>query len=180
MGLDSVELIMLWEQAFAVHLDQSDVANVRTPHDAIDILVLRLDASDHHAGACLSTLAFNRLRKGLVQGACVARARVRPGARLRDLLPPAGRRSRWKAALRSAGLPATGSLTWGTDLLIRPTTIAEAVQWIVASMPKMLKDPDETWTRCEIRTVIRAAILEVLGVTKFSDDSDFVRDLGMD
>lgn len=47
-------------------------------------------------------------------------------------------------------------------------------------MPKMLKDPDETWTRCEIRTVIRAAILEVLGVTKFSDDSDFVRDLGMD
>ena len=39
---------------------------------------------------------------------------------------------------------------------------------------------DRAWTRDEVRELVRQTIIEQIGVKEFSDDDEFVRDLGVD
>ena len=39
---------------------------------------------------------------------------------------------------------------------------------------------DKNWSRYEVREVVRLIIRDQLGVKKFSDDDEFVRDFGVD
>lgn len=60
--------------------------------------------------------------------------------------------------------------------MITPAIMISYVQNVVASCP----DRSRRWTHDEVRQIIRQIISEQLGVKKFNDTDEFVRDLGVD
>jgi hypothetical protein len=114
------------------------------------------------------------LRQSITTAADVSRDKVRPDARLKDLIST--KRNRTWAAVRSAcGIASLPALGWGS-----PGTVGDLARWTVAYATKEFKPPSEPWTPSEIRTVVRAVVTEVTGVEDFKDDHDFIQDIGVD
>ena len=92
MGLDSVEIVMAWEDSLGVAIPDQEAALLRTPRQAIDLLCrkLRVDAGGP-PGGCLSRHAFYRLRRPFPAVLGCPRAAITPRTRLSELAP------RWKA-----------------------------------------------------------------------------------
>ena len=179
MSLDSVELVMSWEESFGISITDAEAETLSTARTAIDLISRKLGAVDTPASCCLTLRAFNRLRHAIATAAAVPRQQIRPDARLRDLLPRAERRAAWDTIRTVSGFSALPSLSGGRGWLFLPITLSDAMLWIVAHASRLLKPPDKPWTRGEIRTGVRAAISETSGLKHFSDDDHIVRDLGI-
>jgi acyl carrier protein len=181
MGLDSVEIVMCWEQSFGVKISEEEAARLVTPRMAIDLVVAKLDVDLQALGRCLTARAFYRLRRALIDGAGVSKREVRPSSRICDLLPSWGRETRWKAVQKEFGRPLLpGPTWWGRGSCFTPITVGDFANWIASYGASEFKFPETRWTRSEIRTVIRAAVTEVCGVRDFSDDARFIEDIGID
>lgn len=173
MGLDAVEILMGWEEAFGITITDAEATVLRTPRQSIDLIALKLDAQDGPQRACLTHRAFYHLRRSIMSVASIRRDRFRPDARLRDLVTTERRRT-W-AAIRSdcgiSSLPGLGCFT--------PRTFGDLTRWVAVYAVAELKEPGEPWTRQEIRSVVRAVVTEVTGAENFEDDDDFIRDIGI-
>ena len=180
MGLDSVEIVMGWEEALGVTITDAEAASIRTPGTAINLLCTKLGATNERRGACLSLRAFNRLRRGLVEGAGLSRNQITPKSKLRELLPDHESRSCWNAVQIASRLPKLPKLEWVFGMFVSRSTISDLVHSIICATPKALKSPDDQWTRQEIRTVVRAITSEISGAKDFSDKDDFIKDIGID
>lgn len=174
MGLDRVELVMCWEDAFGISISNADAATIRTPRIAMDVIASQLGARESSGIDCLSMRAFYRLRESLITMVGVRRRDVRPRARLRDLVVKKRRRT-WDAVRAGAGMGALPSPDWFSR-----HTMADLSRWAVAHHPRALKRPGDPWTRRQVRDVVRAGITEQLAIEEFHDDDDFVRDLRVD
>jgi hypothetical protein len=53
------------------------------------------------------------------------------------------------------------------------------VDWLTAHYPSYFLSTDERWTHQQIRTVVRAVIKDVVGTSDFTDDHDFVKEIGV-
>ena len=95
MGLDTVELVMAWEEAFGVEIPDTVAAQLTTPREVIDYLAAQLGAS--RQPACLTHRGFHRLRRVLTTRFGIARSEIRPATSLDQVLPSAQRRSAWQA-----------------------------------------------------------------------------------
>ena len=178
MGLDSVEIVMLWEESLGVSITNEEAVTLLTPRMAIDLLATKLHSEISISGGCLTLRAFNRLRRAISCAAGVARSEIRPTARLRELVPRRGRRSTWKAVRSASLVTSLPSLTLG--LYLAPATVGDLAHWVVAHAAHALKAPHEQWTRSEIRIVVRTVVTEICGARDFSDDDQFIRDIGID
>ena len=58
--------------------------------------------------------------------------------------------------------------------------VSNLVRYLVATSPERFKGQDKRWTRDEVGALVRQSIIEQLDITKFTDDSEFVRDMGLD
>jgi hypothetical protein len=179
MGLDSVEIVILWEQSLGVSISNEDAATLFTPRMAIDFLATKLGARQHARGACLTLRAFSRLRRAISSAAGVPRNHIRPLARLRDLVPRVNRNSIWLKVQQESGVLSLPKLNWVPWLKLVPLTVGDLAYWVVAHTAHALKGPEEFWTRSEIRTVVRTVVTDVCGARDFSDDDHFVRDIGI-
>lgn len=173
MGLDSVEIVIGWEQSFGISIPDGEAMRLSTTRQAVDLIAAKLGAGTESGRACLTQRAFHRLRRAVTVGLGVSRHRVRPGARLRDLAR--GNRPAWEAVRSASGWKELPGLGW-----FSPRTVEELAYWAVANAARNLKDPGEEWSRQEIRSVVRAVVRAVSGADDFSDDDDFIRDLGID
>ena len=174
MGLDSVEIVIGWEKSFGISMADEEAFVLRTPRQAIDLIATKLATQDEPRRPCLTLRAFHRLRHSIITVAHAHRNRVRPDTPLRDLLRT-DRRQKWEAVRSACGISSLPGLGW-----FSPRTVAGLTGWIVTHAAKDLKPPGETWTRSEIRSVVRAVVTEVTGVEDFKDDDDFIRDIGVD
>jgi acyl carrier protein len=174
MGLDAVEIVIGWEEAFGISIADSEAMVLRTPRQSIDLIATKLAAQDGSRGACLTLRAFHRLRHSISKAAGVARTSVRPEARLRELVSTERRRT-WEAVRSACGISSLPGLGW-----FSPRTVGDLTRWAVTHAAKELKQPGEPWTRSEIRSVVRAVVIDVTGVEDFGDDDDFIREIGVD
>ena len=85
MGLDTLEMIMGWEEAFSVSIPDDDAFTLRTPRMAMDLISEKLGTVDRPQQACLTLRTFNRLRASAASVAFVKRQSFHPAARLKDL-----------------------------------------------------------------------------------------------
>ena len=177
MGLDSVEIVMFWEESLGVAITDEEAAVITTPREATDLIAAKLGAVDHPRSTCLTLRAFNRIRNAISSGAGVLRRDIRPEARLRELVPRRNRRSNWSAVQQSAGFPNLPGLGWGAGLLFSPITVADLAR--VGHYARTLKQPDAPWTRSQIREVVRIGVTEICGARDFSDDDGFIEDIGV-
>jgi acyl carrier protein len=178
MGLDSVDIVMGWEASLGVKIANVEAESIRTPRMAIDLLAAKLGVADAPGGACLSQQAFYRLRSAMVEVTGAERSQVRPGTRLRDLAANVKWRFYWSfwgeisRAARFDSLPNPGRF----ELV----TMADWVRWLVTHDARGIKSTKPVWTRREVREAVRAVIVDVTGVEDFTDDDDFIYDIGID
>ncbi len=180
MGLDLVELVLGWEEAFGITITDSELARLHSPRTTIDFIVTKVGAVDRPDIPCLAQRAFHRLRRGLVDGAGVSRSAVRPEARMRNLLPFSERKENWHALRSASGLTAFPEYGWRVEICFPCETIAGLVEWTASCHHRDLKPVGEPWTRAEIRFLVRFSLKECSGIKDFSDDADFCRDLNLD
>lgn len=185
MGLDAVEFIIAVEESFEVDIPNEVAARLITPRDVIDYLVSELPSVAE--GPCLSQRTFYRLRAALTASAPQDGARaIGLDTELDALVPRAGRAEAWhrvQSQLGAANFPGPpvqpdwlGRLQWW-----RPRRVRDVVRHVVAYAPRAMLGT-EGWTRSQITAVITRLCEEEFGVDmrRFSLDSEFVRDMGVD
>jgi acyl carrier protein len=84
MGLDSVELILAFEEEFGVDIPNEDAEQMVTVGDVYEWLKIRLASADPIA--CLTQRIFYKLRRALVENYSLQRRSITPDTRLTDLL----------------------------------------------------------------------------------------------
>ncbi|HAV63346.1 MAG TPA: hypothetical protein DCY13_13395 [Verrucomicrobiales bacterium] len=180
MGLDGVELVMAWEESFRIRLEDPEAFKLINTRMAVDLIAAKVGALPK-PGPCLSLCAFNRLRAAFCH-AGIERNRIRPGELTKRLIKTDPNCWGIKDAVRGetgwTKLPLDGG--W-TGYVFSQQTIADLVRWVLVNASETLRDPGTPWTHNQVRDVVRAIIIEQTAVEPgFSDEAEFVRDLGID
>jgi hypothetical protein len=93
MGLDSVELMIRLEDEFGIEIPEEAAARMYTPRDVIEYVMAHVERGP--ARSCASQRGFHVVRRELVRQLPVDRDRVRPKARLSELIPREVRKTVW-------------------------------------------------------------------------------------
>jgi acyl carrier protein len=104
MGLDSVELVMRTEDEFSITISDDEAAAARTVGDLYRAVLAKLDVTP----GCLTSKAFYKTRRALVDALGIPRRSIRPSTRLSPLLPHETRRKQWELIRNSIGLSVPG------------------------------------------------------------------------
>ena len=185
MGLDGVEFIIAIEEAFGLDIPNEVAVNLRTPRDVVDYLVSQLPVAVD--GPCLSQRAFYRLRTALEDSAAgESGLLISPDSELDRLVPRAERDDAWHRLGTHLGASSFPGPPVASDWLARlawwrPRQVRDVVQHVVAHAPRSLIG-DDGWTRAQISAVVTRLCEVEFGVDmrRFSLDSEFVRDMGID
>jgi hypothetical protein len=123
MGLDGVELVMGYEDAFGIPVPNADAERLRTPGDVVDYFSNRLASASY--APCLHLSAFHLIRRGFAHQVGLPRDAVRLDARLEDLLTGKDRRQVWRSLGAVLGVCSVGRRRHNLwpDLL-RPTWVS--------------------------------------------------------
>jgi hypothetical protein len=103
---DPLEMVMNIEETFHITIPDSDAEQIRTVGQLYAYVLAKLPQPP--CSSCVSSATFYRLRRALQELFAVPRERIRPAARLEDLVPREGRPERWQRlaeAMRPARLP---------------------------------------------------------------------------
>jgi hypothetical protein len=95
MGLDIVEMVCAIEETFQIDIANSEAELVRTVGDLYNLLLTKVGSSPD--ARCLTSAAFYRTRKGLVDVLGLDRRQIRPSTELVPLLPRGDLRPTWDA-----------------------------------------------------------------------------------
>ena len=93
MGLDAVELILAVEDAFQIHIPDEEASTVSTVGDLHALVISKLRGQD--SKRCLTSAAFYRVRRGMIETLGLTRRQIRPSTPLDAVLPLSGRRQTW-------------------------------------------------------------------------------------
>lgn len=118
MGLDTVELVMAFEETFEITIPDDAAEQIVTVRDAIDYIYSRVQHSDSQV--CRTQRAFYRLRRTLQNELGVERTSVKPATAWETLIPLARRRALWKQLDTSIGASKWPELTrsrWAVGLI---------------------------------------------------------------
>ena len=183
MGLDIVEYVVAVEGALAIDIPDKDAEGLETPRMLIDYLCQSLDATDHGEVNCLSQRAFYRARRATAERFGVERRSLRPETRFADVI--GSRTSEWTALRTDIGStewPRLKSGNWLTSRLGGVSTLGELAQHLGAYDVAAMRNPDAPWTRKEVEGVVLSLLTRELGVdvSRYTLDSQFVRDMGLD
>lgn len=178
MGLDSVEIVMAWEEAFGISIPDADACNLVTPRHAIDYSSAKLNAPES-AEHCLAKTTFHAVRQMLNETGSIPAKEIRLSTKLQDIFRSSDRTTRWSSFARHAGL-ATTTYPWGLKaMLFGPRTVEDLVFELLSRRAASVRKLT-TWSRSQVREVVREIVREQIGVRRFSDHDEFVRDLGID
>ena len=128
MGLDTVELVMAFEERFGIEIPDDAAENIVTVRDAIDFIYARVQhATSAEPSTCLSQQAFYRLRRAARAEFGVARNGLRPSTLLDAVVPPNDRQTAWDRFRVAAAMN-----DW-PELARSPTTVIAMAAAVVAA-----------------------------------------------
>lgn len=84
MGLDTVELVIAFEEEFGIAIDNEDAEKMETPGDVADYVVSRVRTSSDDP--CLSQVGFYRIRSLLMDEFSIPRETIRPNTLLQEII----------------------------------------------------------------------------------------------
>ena len=93
MGLDTVELVIRFEEAFGITISDEVAASITTPRAVTDYIVTQVPTAER--SACLSQQAFYFLRHSFSNHLELPRSAFHPEARLQTLFPKDTRKTVW-------------------------------------------------------------------------------------
>ena len=109
MGLDGVELVLGWEEAFGIEIPDEAATTMRKPRDVVDYLAGKLGAK--LSPACETQSGFYRVRAAVRGLWSVPRAQIRPSTPVDVVLPRQNRRAEWERLGSELGVAAWPTLT---------------------------------------------------------------------
>jgi hypothetical protein len=178
MGLDGVELVMAFEEAFGVAIPDEVASEMITPRQTIDYVASRLGAAP--AGRCLTQQVFYRLRRGL-RPECPAGLDLRPATGVREIAGRRGWPALWARVREAAGAPDWPErIPWKGWLAEGPETLRELTVHVAMHLPTPDTALGESWTRERVELTVRRSVWETVLVKGFALDDQYVRDMGID
>jgi hypothetical protein len=126
---DLMALVMAVEEKFGLTIPDAEAEKISTMGQLYDYVMARVARGQPQV--CVTSAAFYRLRQALGEVCGVPRERVRPQARLEDLIPLHGRPRYWRelrARLSNLHLPPLRRPAW----LARWIDAASVVPWFLA------------------------------------------------
>jgi len=129
MGLDLVELVLVIEDEFGVHIDDEDASRLETPGAVADYLCSRLRTKESEP--CPSQVGFYRLRKAISGAFGVERKLIAPDMPLSSIIE--GRtRQKWRTLREAVGAKEfpqleRSRLVLVTSLFVLPAVLAAPV-----------------------------------------------------
>jgi len=178
MGLDSVELVMEFEEAFGIGIPDAIASQMITPRDTINYIESTLGITP--VTRCLTQQTFYRLRRGL---RCVLDKDVAdsPATAIRELSSRREWPSLWSRIREVAGDPNwPEGVPWKAWLIEGPRTLRELTLYVAMHLPAPDLERGESWTRQRIELMVRRIVWEQLRVPDFKLDDQYVRDMGFD
>ena len=181
MGLDGVELVMAVEEEFGIIISDAEVETMITPRDMITRVSESVGAIDKRSSVpvppmhCRSQRAFYRIRRAIQKTADVERRLIRPDTDLSKLF------NGWVSWGRFKNEISLGYISSPVSPFTRSfasKSVSDLVRKLVSRDPMFLKKQG-VWTKAEVREVVRQIISDQLNLSDFSDDDEFVRDLGV-
>jgi hypothetical protein len=134
MGLDTVELVIRFEEAFGITIPDDVATELTTPRRVSFYVLSQLDLAEHTA--CTSQQAFYFLRREFVPAFGIHRRDFRDTSNLAQLMPPKSRRQIWTTVRRQTGAAALPDLIrprW-LFLIVVLLTITAAVTALLATV----------------------------------------------
>lgn len=87
------------EDAFQISITEEDASKIRTVGEFYDVVLSKLAIKgindEESSRRCLTSAAFSRVRRAMVQVLHIDRRKITPKTELRDLLPRPKRRENW-------------------------------------------------------------------------------------
>jgi acyl carrier protein len=177
VGLDTVELVMAFEEVFGLEIPNAAAARMRTVRDVIDYVAARKPSVP--ATACSTQQTFYVIRRAL--GPVAGRhRRLTPDTRLGELSDREGWPRIWERVRTKGGSAWPASVpqkSWWRD---GPQTLGELTLFVEASRKRTPHPAGEPWTRDAVTGTVRQVIYEEQGIWKVHLDDSFVEDLGLD
>lgn len=102
MGLDYVELVLAIEESFQIHIADEEACSISTVGDLHRLILTKLEVQP--SATCLTSVAFYRTRKAIMNGLGLPRDRLKPSMALQEILPLQDRRVRWRRIQDATGL----------------------------------------------------------------------------
>jgi acyl carrier protein len=179
MGLDTVELVMEFEDEFEISIPDDDAERIQTLGDTFDYIMRRL-GERMPPGVCPSAHAFYHLRRELQRECGVERERVKPDIVIGELVLPGTGRRRWRGIAQRVGLPVP-PLDIRHPLLPRfPSEVCMVRELVSSQLAVKFRndtgsvDPDAVWNK------IREIVSGQMGVDSkdLSRDTHYIHDLG--
>jgi hypothetical protein len=153
MGLDAVELVIRFEDAFGISISDEVAANLTTPREVTNYVTTQVASGD--ATACLSQQAFYFLRSGFSKRLQIPRTAFRPDVPLHQLIPKPNRQLVWsdlKAEMGAAALPNLARPLWLFSFLFAVTILVGSyASYVIPKLP------------LQLRVVVATAIAVLLG-----------------
>jgi hypothetical protein len=177
MGLDGVELVLAWEEAFGVSISNAEAASFVATRDAVDCIFEKVKSPAPQDSGCLTMRAFLRFRRAF-QAEGIRRQDVHPDAKLNELLPGRQRRDILNSVRNRAGFPPLRRLPFGLQFTFG--RVRDIVIDSVIEHHADLRLPGYGWSRTQVREVVRAVMYSQLALRRFSDNAEFVKDLHID
>lgn len=122
MGLDTVELVIRFEEAFGITIPDEVAADLTTPRQVTYYVLSQLTLGEQTH--CISQKAFYLLRKEFVSLLEIPRSEFHPRANLARLIPTANRKEVWATVTSHIGTTALPDLVrpaWLFSLLCLAT-----------------------------------------------------------
>ncbi|MGY0565839.1 MAG: hypothetical protein ACW7DQ_20410, partial [Paraglaciecola chathamensis] len=95
MGMDSVEVVMCWEESLGIAISDEMVSDIKTPKDSIELLAQLVNATQISSYS-LKHRAFNVVRSILINKFGVSRCLIKPNVKISRLFPREKHRKYWK------------------------------------------------------------------------------------
>lgn len=176
MGLDSVELVLAWEESFGIEISDAEAERMLTTRQAAEHLYQRLRSAGPEDYSCLSMRAFHRLRRAFIEQG-VPRRMVQPEAQVTTLLPGRQRRDALNIVCTRSGFEPLKRLPFGLQLTFG--RVRDIVIDSVIGQHDSLRLAGHGWSLVQVREVVRAVMYAQLALQGFSDDAEFAKDLGI-
>ena len=141
MGLETVELVIRFEEAFGITISDEAAARMTTPREVTDFIATQVAVADRDA--CLSQQAFYFLRRGFCNRLHLPRSAFHPDVALQTLIPKQNRKQMWgqlQTELGSKVLPDLVRPLWLFYLLSAGTlSLTVFVSYATPTLPFQLR-----------------------------------------
>ncbi len=141
MGLETVELVIRFEEAFGITISDEVATRMTTPRKVTDYITTQVAVADR--AACLSQQAFYFLRGGFSNRLHLPRTAFHSGVLLQTLIPKQNRKRLWSELQTEMGpkaLPDLARPSWLFYLLVGSTvSFAFFVSYATPVLPLQLK-----------------------------------------